>query len=79
MLNFKSLVLFFILATPLAANSLDANDKQKITNHFNTYVKNGSLPNVSILIKKDNKEIYRHANGYADLENKISINIPYNL
>ena len=74
MLNFKSLVLFFILATPLAANSLDANDKQKITNHFNTYVKNGSLPNVSILIKKDNKEIYRHANGYADLENKISIN-----
>ena len=25
-------------------------------------------------IKKDNKEIYRHANGYADLENKISIN-----
>lgn len=74
MLNFKSSVLFFILATPLAANSLDANDKQKITNHFNTYVKNGSLPNVSILIKKDNKEIYRHANGYADLENKISIN-----
>lgn len=74
MLNFKSLVLFFTLATPLAANSLDANDKQKITNHFNTYVKNGSLPNVSILIKKDNKEIYRHANGYADLENKISIN-----
>ena len=74
MLNFKSLVLFLILATPLAANSLDANDKQKITNHFNTYVKNGSLPNVSILIKKDNKEIYRHANGYADLENKISIN-----
>jgi len=74
MLNFKSLVLFFILATPLAANSLDANDKQKITNHFNTYVKNGSLPNVSILIKKDNKEIYRHTNGYADLENKISIN-----
>mgnify|MGYP003964425917 FL=1 len=74
MLNFKSSVLFFILATPLAANSLDANDKQKITNHFNTYVKNGSLPNVSILIKKDNKEIYRHTNGYADLENKISIN-----
>jgi len=55
------------------SNSIDANDKNKITKHFNAYVDNGSLPNISILIKKDNKEIYRHSYGYADIENGINV------
>ena len=71
---FRSLVLFFFIATPISASTLDADDKKKMTNHFNSYVENGSLPNISILIKKDNKEIYRHTHGYADIEQKISIN-----
>ena len=53
MSNFRSSVLFLILATPLASNQLDSNDKQNITNHFNAYIEGGSLPNVSILVKKD--------------------------
>ena len=62
---FASLMLFFLISSQLAANSLDFEDKQRITNHFNKYVNNGSLPNISILIKKDNKEILRHTHGYA--------------
>ena len=71
---FTSLILFFLISSQLAANSLDLADKQRITNHFNEYVDNGSLPNISILIKKDNKEILRHTFGYADIEKGISVN-----
>ena len=71
---FASLMLFFLISSQLAANSLDFDDKQRITNHFNKYVNNGSLPNISILIKKDNKEILRHTHGYADIEKGISVN-----
>ena len=71
---FTSLILFFLISSQLAANSLDLADKQRITNHFNEYVDNGSLPNISILIKKDNKEILRHTFGYADIEKRISVN-----
>ena len=71
---FASLILFFLISSQLAANSLDFEDKQRITNHFNKYVNNGSLPNISILIKKDNKEILRHTHGYADIEKGISVN-----
>ena len=71
---FASLILFFLISSQLAANSLDFEDKQRITNHFNEYVDNGSLPNISILIKKDNKEILRHTHGYADIEKGISVN-----
>jgi len=70
---FRSLALFFSLISFLSANILNDADKEKITNHFNSYVDRGNIPNISILIKKDNKEIYRHANGYADLDKKISI------
>ena len=71
---FASLILFFLISSQLGANSLDLADKQRITNHFNKYVDNGSLPNISILIKKDNKEILRHTHGYADIEKGISVN-----
>ena len=71
---FASLILFFLISSQLGANSLDLADKQRITNHFNEYVDNGSLPNISILIKKDNKEILRHTHGYADIEKGISVN-----
>ena len=71
---FTSLILFFLISSQLAANSLDLTDKQRITSHFNNYVDNGSLPNISILIKKDNKEILRHTHGYADIEKGISVN-----
>ena len=70
---FISILVFFVTSTPIYSNSIDANDKNKITKHFNAYVDNGSLPNISILIKKDNKEIYRHSHGYADIENKINV------
>ena len=70
---FISILVFFVTSTPIYSNSIDANDKNKITKHFNAYVDNGSLPNISILIKKDNKEIYRHSHGYADIENEINI------
>ena len=70
---FISILIIFISAQS-NASSLDANDKNKITKHFNAYVDNGSLPNVSILIKKDNKEIYRHHHGFADIEREISVN-----
>ena len=70
---FISILIFFFISAQINASSLDANDKNKITKHFNAYVDNGSLPNVSILIKKDNKEIYRHHHGFADIENEISV------
>ena len=53
--------------------SIDAGDKKIIAEHFNAYVENGSLPNISILIKQGNKEIYRHAHGYADIEAEIKV------
>ena len=70
---FTSLILFFLISSQLAADSIDLVDKQRITNHFNEYVDNGSLPNISILIKKDNKEILRHTFGYADIEKGINV------
>jgi CubicO group peptidase (beta-lactamase class C family) len=70
---FISILVFFFISAQINASSLDANDKNKISKHFNAYVDNGSLPNVSILIKKDNKEIYRHHHGFADIESEISV------
>ena len=70
---FISILIFFFISAQINASSLDANDKNKISEHFNAYVDNGSLPNVSILIKKDNKEIYRHHHGFADIESEISV------
>ena len=70
---FISILVFFFTSAPIYSNSIDANDKNKITKHFNAYVDNGSLPNISILIKKDNKEIYRHSHGYADIKNEINV------
>ena len=70
---FISILVFFFTSAPIYSNSIDANDKNKITKHFNAYIDNGSLPNISILIKKDNKEIYRHSHGYADIENGINV------
>ena len=70
---FISILVFFFTSTPIYSNSIDANDKNKITKHFNAYIDNGSLPNISILIKKDNKEIYRHSHGYADIKNEINV------
>ena len=70
---FISILVFFLTSTPMYSNSIDANDKNKITKHFNAYIDNGSLPNISILIKKDNKEIYRHSHGYADIKNEINV------
>ena len=52
---FRSLILFFVISLQISANSLDSEDKKRISNHFNEYVNNGSLPNISILIKKDSK------------------------
>ena len=70
---FRSLIVIFLLSSQLTANSLDSDDKQKISNHFNQYIENGSLPNISILIKKDNKEIYRHTYGQADIDKGINV------
>ena len=70
---FRSLIVIFLLSSQLTANSLDSDDKQKISNHFNQYIENGSLPNISILIKKDNKEIYRHTYGQADIDKGIDV------
>jgi CubicO group peptidase (beta-lactamase class C family) len=70
---FISILIFFFISAQINASSLDANDKNKISEHFNAYVDNGSLPNVSILIKKDNKEIYRHHHGFVDIESEISV------
>ena len=70
---FISILVFFVTSAPIYSNSIDANDKNKITKHFNAYIDNGSLPNISILIKKDNKEIYRHSHGYADIKNEINV------
>ena len=41
---FISLVVFFLISSKVTANSLDSEDKTRITNHFNQYVDNGSLP-----------------------------------
>ena len=70
---FISILVFFFTSAPIYSNSIDANDKNKITKHFNAYIDNGSLPNIPILIKKDNKEIYRHSHGYADIKNEINV------
>ena len=68
-----SILVFFFVSEQLNANSLNTDDINKITTHFNAYVDNGSLPNISILIKKDNTEIYRHFHGFADIEQQISV------
>ena len=68
-----SIVVIFFVSEQLNANSLDTDDIKKITTHFNAYVDNGSLPNISILIKKDNTEIYRHSHGFADIEQQINV------
>ena len=73
MITMRSLLILIFFSLHISANDLDANDKNLITNHFNKYVENGVLPNISILIKKDNKEIYRHSFGYSDIENKILV------
>ena len=74
MLRIRSLGLFFLLTIQVNAEMLDENDKNQISNHFNSYIENGDLPNISILIKKNNKEIYRHTKGFADIGNKVSVN-----
>ena len=70
---FISLLVFLLISFQINASTLDIDDKEKITNHFNAYVDNGNLPNLSILIKKNNKEIYRHAYGYADIDQQINV------
>ena len=68
---FRQLVFIIVFSINITASSLDNEDKNRITKHFNTYIKNGNLPNISILIKQNNKEIYRHVEGMADIENKV--------
>ena len=70
----KSLIIFLGLIPCAFASSLGNLDQKNITEHFNSYVNSGEIPNVSILIKKNNQEIYRHVHGYADVENKIKAN-----
>ena len=74
MLTIRSLGLFFLLNIYIHAEILDEIDKNQISSHFNSYIEDGHLPNISILIKKNNKEIYRHVAGYADINNKVSAN-----
>ena len=74
MLEIRSMGLFFLLTIQVNAEMLDENDKNQISNHFNSYIENGDLPNISILIKKNNEEIYRHTEGFADIDNKVSVN-----
>ena len=62
--------LLLLFVTQLASSTLDDIDKNLISNHFNNYVDQGKLPNISILITKDAKEIYRHVYGYSDIKNK---------
>lgn len=64
----------FLISTTLFGSSLDDADKQKIINHFNTYVDDGKLPQVSILIKQDNNEIFRHVYGNADIATQKAAN-----
>ena len=60
----------FLISTSLSALSLNDNDQQRIVDHFNSYVDEGKIPNVSILVKQDNNEIFRHVYGYADVASK---------
>ena len=39
---FRSLILFFLISLQISANSLDTEDKKRISTHFNEYVNNGS-------------------------------------
>ena len=50
--------LLLLFVTQLASSTLDDIDKNLISNHFNNYVDQGKLPNISILITKDAEEIY---------------------
>ena len=74
MLRIRSMGLFFLLTIQVNAEILDESDKNQISNHFNSYIENGDLPNISILIKKNSEEIYRHTEGFADIDNKVSVN-----
>ena len=57
----------FLVSTSLSAAALDSSDQQKIIDHFNAYVDDGKIPHVSILVKQDNKEIFRHVYGKSDI------------
>ena len=57
----------FLVSTSLSAAGLDSSDQQKIIDHFNAYVDDGKIPHVSILVKQDNKEIFRHVYGKSDI------------
>ena len=64
----------FLISSSLFATSLNSNDQQKIIDHFNAYVDDGKIPQVSILIKQDNKEIFRHVYGKADIASNTAAN-----
>ena len=64
----------FLISSSLFATSLNSNDQQKIIDHFNAYVDDGKIPQVSILIKQDNKEIFRHVYGKADIASNTPAN-----
>ena len=57
----------FLVSTSLSAAALDSSDQQKIIDHFNAYVDDGKIPHVSILVKQDNKVIFRHVYGKSDI------------
>ena len=67
------LMFYLICIFSLSANFLSEEDKLLITQHFNSYVDEGKLPHISILIKQNNKEIFRHTYGYSDLKSKNEI------
>ena len=48
MMRIRSLGLFFLITIQVNAEMLDENDKNQISNHFNSYIENGDLPNISI-------------------------------
>ena len=67
------LMFYLICIFSLSANFLSEEDKLLIAQHFNSYVDEGKLPHISILIKQNNKEIFRHTYGYSDLKSKNEI------
>ena len=73
------LMFYLICIFSLSANFLSEEDKLLIAQHFNSYVDEGKLPHISILIKQNNKEIFTNISKfYATNPENLNLSLKTN-
>lgn len=54
-------------------SGMEESRLERIGKHLDKYVADGKLPGASILVSRDQKEMYYHETGYADVERKVPV------